>query len=405
VNVQKVIYKTFNSLLYEHNYFNLLAYDGDFCENDADGCEETACFNDGECIDAQAPDTGGICPPCPGGYLGDGQDCTDIDECMNSTICSQVCINTVGSFECGCHPGYELANDKITCNDINECDRYLANCAQLCTNTEGSYNCLCQHGLISINNGTTCQVDPNKVCPNDNMCQQICMLSDDNSTQECSCWRGYTLDGNNRTCSDINECIGAVMCSQLCLNINGSYACHCSSGYTLSDDGYTCIDDNECLEAAIDDDELCIEVEYCHNLPGSFECVLLEGLNNTSIITGSITSTTAVIGPSVTPVDVLSIEAIGGIVGGSIGGILIIGLVSIIIITCCFCCKKKNKAKQYEFAGSVIRESYILENDYSPSRQMNDGAVTSVKSSYIMYQYASDSILYKQESQEFEVNI
>ena len=50
----------------------LLAYDGDFCENDADGCSQISCFNDAECIDNKPPAVGGMCPDCPSGYTGDG---------------------------------------------------------------------------------------------------------------------------------------------------------------------------------------------------------------------------------------------------------------------------------------------------------------------------------------------
>ena len=34
----------------------------------------------------------------------------DVDECDGSSICQQVCINTPGSFTCGCQEGYELSS-------------------------------------------------------------------------------------------------------------------------------------------------------------------------------------------------------------------------------------------------------------------------------------------------------
>lgn len=39
---------------------------------------------------------------------------TDRDECL-SNPCEQLCINTIGSFECTCMSGYELQIDEITC--------------------------------------------------------------------------------------------------------------------------------------------------------------------------------------------------------------------------------------------------------------------------------------------------
>ena len=44
---------------------------------------------------------------------------TDINECqqMNST-CDQLCTNTEGSFVCSCEEGYELQNDRKSCEGI-----------------------------------------------------------------------------------------------------------------------------------------------------------------------------------------------------------------------------------------------------------------------------------------------
>lgn len=48
----------------------------------------------------------------------------------------------------------------------------------------------------------------------------------------CGCIRGYTLNRDNSTCRDINECaLGTHVCQQKCVNTNGSYECHCNHGY------------------------------------------------------------------------------------------------------------------------------------------------------------------------------
>ena len=40
----------------------------------------------------------------------------DIDECdAQSVECSDICINTPGSFHCFCEDGYALGNDSLTC--------------------------------------------------------------------------------------------------------------------------------------------------------------------------------------------------------------------------------------------------------------------------------------------------
>ena len=55
--------------------FDLIAYEGEYCEDDFDGCTEVSCFNDATCTDVPAPGTGATCPPCPSGYTGDGLIC------------------------------------------------------------------------------------------------------------------------------------------------------------------------------------------------------------------------------------------------------------------------------------------------------------------------------------------
>ena len=43
----------------------------------------------------------------------------DIDECSVGTHdCSQTCTNTIGSYICGCNPGFVLDSDGATCNGM-----------------------------------------------------------------------------------------------------------------------------------------------------------------------------------------------------------------------------------------------------------------------------------------------
>lgn len=49
--------------------------------------------------------------------MEDGLTCADIDECEDRwpSMCSQLCINTEGSYKCDCHPGYIMETDGRHC--------------------------------------------------------------------------------------------------------------------------------------------------------------------------------------------------------------------------------------------------------------------------------------------------
>ena len=125
---------------------------------------------------------------------------TDIDECTNGTDdCQQTCMNTPGSFVCGCFDGFTLdgngqnctgtvwvcnlssivcscGSDSVhvvftvcwqpcTCSytlyflspaDIDECSDETDNCEQTCTNTPGSFVCGCFDGFTLDGNGQNC---------------------------------------------------------------------------------------------------------------------------------------------------------------------------------------------------------------------------------------------------------
>lgn len=54
----------------------IVAWEGRFCEEDANGCAETSCYEGVECMDIMAPGVGAMCGPCPMGLEGDGIKCT-----------------------------------------------------------------------------------------------------------------------------------------------------------------------------------------------------------------------------------------------------------------------------------------------------------------------------------------
>lgn len=100
------------------------------CEDNTDSCDANATCSNQEgkfscaCNSGYAGDDV-TCTPniCPDGFITNGTDCIDIDECFNNTNnCSiyATCSNTVASYVCACKSGF--LGDGVTCTDINECD-------------------------------------------------------------------------------------------------------------------------------------------------------------------------------------------------------------------------------------------------------------------------------------------
>ena len=113
----------------------------------------------------------------------------DIDECV-ADICEAGCVNTIGSYECGCHPGFEKLNGSdsdTVCKDINECAIGRGGCEQYCFNTRGS--------------------------------------------SYCACFLGYEMNTAVNRCIDIDECTENNPCDQHCINNIGGYTCICFDDY------------------------------------------------------------------------------------------------------------------------------------------------------------------------------
>ena len=200
---------------------------------------------------------------CTQGYdLVEGIQCSDVDECLsNNGFCQQECINIISSYECGCFLGFVL-DTNTTCIDVDECSDNNGGCEQECINTNGTYICGCHDGYQKNVNNTCVDIDE---CQTD-VCVEVCVNTI--GSYECECFLGFEM-ATNSTCVDVNECsIDNGNCKQECTNTNGSYICGCYDGYQKNVSN-TCVDVDECVT------DIC--EAGCVNTIGSYECDCLPG--------------------------------------------------------------------------------------------------------------------------------
>ncbi|KAM8946282.1 fibulin-7-like [Pelodytes ibericus] len=94
------------------------------------------------------------------------------------------------------------------------------------------------------------------------------------STQHCTCDPGYLIQPG-AVCQDVDECSlfqsksGSKICVHECVNTPGSYRCVCPHGYTLDPQQNSCQDIDECVTQ----ENPCPGGQRCVNLFGGFVCV------------------------------------------------------------------------------------------------------------------------------------
>ncbi|XP_040285692.1 thrombomodulin-like [Bufo bufo] len=190
------------------------------------------------CVPVSDP-PGFLCMCSEGFTLGDdGRTCEDIDDCAaNPNTCEHHCTNTIGGFDCGCKPGFEMVETcepgescGSLCLDIDECGIPTTLCEHGCENFDGGYRCYCDDGYV------TDEKKPYKCkrfC-NTSFCEADC---DINNNDSCQCPEGYIVDqleDGVYICADVDEC-DASPCDwpNSCINTFGSFLCTCPDGYTV----------------------------------------------------------------------------------------------------------------------------------------------------------------------------
>ncbi|XP_035688304.1 fibrillin-2-like isoform X4 [Branchiostoma floridae] len=241
--------------------------DGDSCV-DEDECQQSPspCHVNAACTNTD----GSYTCACRDGFQGDGNTCTDINECAGSPCDAlATCTNTVGSFQCVCGDGYQ--GDGMSCEDEDECLATPSPCPAntTCTNIEGSYSCQCKTGFTGTPGNC---IDTDECAASPSPCQAPSTCINAPGTYTCACTAGYEYVDS--TCKDVDECAaGTHNCHQNadCGNQVGTFSCTCRTGYV--GDGRTCADEDECQRTP----SPCSADRTCTNTDGSFTCTCRSG--------------------------------------------------------------------------------------------------------------------------------
>ena len=282
---------------------------------------ETGEGGNGICTDA----TPGYTCTCAPGYSNDwnanewnavtpgvyDQVCTDIDECANNDHncdTNATCNDTDGSYDCTCDSGYTAtesgnARGPDGCRNVDECTELMdVNGIEVpihqchddatCTDDIGTYTCTCNPGFYDVNgDGRTCEDIDECNLPTDDADYVACTYGNecvnDHGSAACVCLSGFRdVNGDGNTCEQIDECVtlpDACHADAKCTDTVGSWTCECNPGYHMLEDGVTCEDDDECDlgTAFCEGDNI-----TCVNIPGSFQCDCDEGTTMDTVLQG-----------------------------------------------------------------------------------------------------------------------
>ncbi|KAG8564355.1 hypothetical protein GDO81_016428 [Engystomops pustulosus] len=150
-----------------------------------------------------------------------------------------VCFSGIGS---GCCPGWTVSPGTGLCLQplcVYGCGSGFCIAPNVCSCRDGHQGITCtdhytsERELEDAGYSLTCLSA---------MCEQGCRII--NGATVCSCFHGYSLGKDGRSCYDVDECSrpqASSLCQQQCKNNIGSYRCLCYYGYQISPNGRSCV--------------------------------------------------------------------------------------------------------------------------------------------------------------------
>ncbi|XP_062849193.1 CD248 molecule, endosialin a [Trichomycterus rosablanca] len=229
-----------------------------WCDKDNGGCHHY-CIDDEEHYSCD----------CNEGFLlaEDGLSCIQIDPCQGSP-CEFECLTVMDSYRCACPEGYMLAPDEKGCLDVDEC--LQSPCEHICVNAPGTFECRCRDGYRQDEEGACEDVDECAESPCEHACENVM------GSHVCHCHIGFApLPEDPTRCHDVDECQIEGTCEQMCINYNGGFECYCEEGYTLQTDNYSCRLSNEDLQSPTVTDSIPLTTHFPYRMTEPHDLVYL----------------------------------------------------------------------------------------------------------------------------------